>query len=213
MKHLAQRLRVAGAFTLIEMLAVVAVIGILVALLSRAIVHGVAKAQEASCQNNLRQLSIMLMMIAEGRRPLPTPATIGDSYFGPQRALLAELHPHLRGASNLLFCPRSVRLEKLNIDQELQAGRIGYYYWGWKAAATPQPLYLDDTTSVWLQFGWNPNVGKLVLMTDRFRDKAFWPIGDDWQFHAPPDVERTLSEPGTLAVLADGSVRKIAPRP
>lgn len=202
---------VRGAFTLIELLVVVGIIIVLTALLTRTVFHGVAKGQEAACQNNLRQLAIMLLLISDGRNPMPMPSSAGDSYYGAQRPLLAALEPHLRGASNLLFCPRSVRLEKLDIQQELQAGRIGYYYWAWKAG--PQPLYLDETTNIWNTYGWNSTIGEMVLMTDRFRDKAYWPIGNDWQFHAPPDVERSLSEPGTHAVLADGSVRKIAPRP
>lgn len=199
------------AFTLIELLVVVAIIGLLAALLSRTVFHGVAKGQEVACQNNMRQLATMLLLISDGRNPLPLPSSPGDSYFGVQRPLLEALSPHLGGASNILFCPRSVRLEKLNINDELKAGRIGYYYWGWKAPF--QPLYLDDSTNIWLTYGWNAGVGGLVLLTDRFRDKAYWPIANDWQFHAPPDVEHSLSVPGTLAVLADGSVQKIAPRP
>ena len=37
-------------------------------------------------------------------------------------------------------------------------------------------------------------------------------LPEDWQFHAE-SVEKSLSEPGTLAVMGDGSVQKIAPRP
>ena len=199
------------AFTLIELLVVVAIIGVLAALLGRVVFHGVAKGQAVACQNNLRQLGVMMILIGEGGNPLPLPSSESDSYFGRQQPLLAALNPHLRGASNLLFCPRSVRLEKLDIRQELQEGRIGYYYWGWKGGF--RPFYLDETTNVWITYGWNATLNLPVLLTDRFRDRNYWPIGNDWQFHAPPDVERSLSEPGTHALLADGSVHTIAPRP
>ncbi len=52
------------AFTLIELLVVVAIIGILAALLSRTVFHVVAKDQEAACQNNLRQLAVLLWVVS-----------------------------------------------------------------------------------------------------------------------------------------------------
>lgn len=205
--------RSSHAFTLIELLVVIAIIGVLAALLTRTLAGAVSRAQEASCKNNLRQISTAMLILASDNRPWPAPASLADSYFGAQRPLIDALHPYLKGSSNVLFCPRSVRLEKLNIKAELHAGRIGYFYWAWKLGSSPVPLRMDDRENVWLAYGWNPNLSGMVLLTDRFRDKTAWALPNDWQFHAPPDVEKTLSEPGTLAVLSDGSVHKIAPRP
>lgn len=205
-----------AAFTLIELLVVVAIIGILVALLGRTVFHGLAKGQEAACQNNLRQLAIGLILSIDGGKSYPVAQSGSESYFGSQGPLLEALAPHLRGASANYFCPRSVRLEKLDTKAELSAGRIGYFYWGWIAGGGTNgvsELRQGDSINVWLTQGWNPNLGQLVLLTDHFRDKQYWALPSDWQFHAPPDVEHSLAVPGTLAVMEDGSVQKIAPRP
>ncbi|WP_425618905.1 DUF1559 domain-containing protein [Anatilimnocola sp. NA78] len=60
-----QRTRSSGAFTLVEMLVVISIIGLLVALLLPAL--GVARetARSAACQNNLRQIAIGLLGRAE----------------------------------------------------------------------------------------------------------------------------------------------------
>ncbi len=50
------------AFTLVEMLVVIGVIGILAALLMPALVAGRERAREASCTNNLRQLFMAMDM-------------------------------------------------------------------------------------------------------------------------------------------------------
>lgn len=202
-----------AAFTLMELLVVIAILALLVAMLSPMVSRGIASGQETVCRNNLKQLAMILMMIRDDHKKLPTPASMSDSYFGPQGPLLDALEPYLSNNPNVLFCPRSVRLEKLNIEEEFGARRIGYFYWAWKAGSTPQPLYPNDTVNVWLTWGWNNQLGQLVLLTDRFRDKDAWSLRDDWQFHAPRGVEQSLSVPGTLAVLGDGSVHKIAPRP
>lgn len=202
-----------AAFTLIELLVVITIIVILAGFLVRLAGSGVARAHESACQNNLRQLAIALTIISDGFKPYPAAQDLNNSYFGSQGPLLEALSPHLRGASNMLFCPRSVRLENLNINAELSAGRIGYFYWAWAAGNGATSVRPGDTTNVWITQGWNARLGQLVLMTDHFRDKDYWALKSDWQFHAPPDVEHSLSVPGTLAVMEDGSVQKIAPRP
>ncbi|MCO5045897.1 MAG: prepilin-type N-terminal cleavage/methylation domain-containing protein [Verrucomicrobia bacterium] len=203
------------AFTLIELLVVVAIIAILASLLVRIAGAGFERAHDSACQNNLHQLAIALTVMTDGYKPYPPAqgADSGTSYFGPQGPLLTAIEPYLKGASNVLFCPRAVKLEGVTIKDELAAGRIGYFYWAWKAENGVTPLRPGDSTNVWISQGWNSSLGQLVLMTDHFRDKGAWALDSDWQFHGSRDVRRSLNQPGTFAVMDDGSVHKIAPRP
>ena len=60
-----QRRRSSAAFTLVEMLVVVSIIGLLVALLMPAINTAREAARSAACQNNLRQFGVGLLVHAE----------------------------------------------------------------------------------------------------------------------------------------------------
>jgi len=71
------------AFTLVELLVVLAVIGILAALLLPAIARGKNKAKQASCRNNLKQLAVAFF-IYHGDFGDQFPAPGSKSQYGPQ---------------------------------------------------------------------------------------------------------------------------------
>lgn len=206
----------AGGFTLIELLVVIAIIGLLAALVTPALLSSLEKSYEASCRSNLRQIAIGLTVIADDNDGyFPSVASAGGdgSYFGNQQVLLDAMEKVVGKDSKVWFCPHSVKREDINPEESLSQGLIGYFYWAWTLAnGQPAPVRSIDTENIWILQGWNPNLNQLVLVSDHFRDKNFWAQKEDWQFHGG-SVEVPLTEPATLAVMGDGSVQKIAPRP
>jgi prepilin-type N-terminal cleavage/methylation domain-containing protein/prepilin-type processing-associated H-X9-DG protein len=76
----------AGAFTLVELLVVVAVIAVLAALLLPALSRGRAQVQSAGCRSRLRQIGLALTMYASETRHFPAIVVAGDKPFWNIRA-------------------------------------------------------------------------------------------------------------------------------
>jgi prepilin-type N-terminal cleavage/methylation domain-containing protein/prepilin-type processing-associated H-X9-DG protein len=129
-----------GAFTLIELLCVMALISILAALLLPAINQGRARAKRVGCINNLRQVGIAFQNFAHdhnGHFPMAVPGSAG----GSQEFTLASYQVagdfsysfrHFQTLSNdlvtpkMLACPADTRLPALNFAL-LQNENVSYF--------------------------------------------------------------------------------------
>ncbi len=118
----------AGAFTLIEMLVVIAIIGILAALLLPVLSQGRLKAQRVQCVSQLHQAGQAFHSFAHDHNdlfPMQVPASAGGSREAVQGAyqLVGEFYfayRHFQALSNelvssqLVLCPSDTRLPAAN---------------------------------------------------------------------------------------------------
>ena len=101
------------AFTLIELLIVIAILALLAGMLLPALGRAKALGAEKACASNLRQVGIMLMMYADdsrGRYP------VEPTEHNPHPQLLSTLESYQHGVSRACYCPRASFMEKYARD-------------------------------------------------------------------------------------------------
>jgi len=92
--------RARRAFTLIEMLTVIAIIAILAAILVPAIASSIERGRRTYCQNNLSQIGKALNLWADANREtLPAVSRNTQSYWDLQ------LLPYMNNMTNVFVCP------------------------------------------------------------------------------------------------------------
>lgn len=96
------------AFTLVELLVVLAVIGVLAALLFPALVGAKEGAKSTACLNNLHQIGIGLQLyVQENQNLLPVMQNVGTNGPPPTNGppINVVLLPFVGGNSNVFACP------------------------------------------------------------------------------------------------------------
>jgi type II secretory pathway pseudopilin PulG len=147
----------AGAFTLLELLSVIAVIIVLAALLLPALENVRAQAKRAQCVSRLRQIGVGFQNFAHdhnGQFPMALPASAGGTleFAASGRRLAGNFYfsfRHLQALStelvtpNLLICPSDLRQPALSFGA-LQNSNISYFVGINAAYAQPESLLAGD---------------------------------------------------------------------
>ena len=132
--------RRAGAFTLVEMLTVIAIIGILAALLLPALSEGKARAKRVWCGSNLEQVGLAFHIYANdhhGRFPMQVSISDGGAQEYVQNGYLVngefyftfrqfQVMPNALGTPKILICPADTRLPAPNFSA-LQNNHLSYF--------------------------------------------------------------------------------------
>jgi prepilin-type N-terminal cleavage/methylation domain-containing protein len=192
------------AFTLVELLVVMAIIAILSALLFPAITAARARAYDADCTSNLKQIGAALYMYASGpgNGYFPKPAT--ESYTG--EILTNTLTEYIPVGSPVWTCKRYAKEKGI-----LPGSSNSYFYWAWDlSGATTYPIDTSAVSNRWMSKGLATNLPGIVLASDPFEGSPLT-ANPAIQYHSGSSVSAPLTKPGTIVVISGGSTFRISP--
>jgi len=185
------------AFTLTELLVVVAILGVLASLLLPYFGRAREQARLTICRGNLRSLGLGLnAYVATHRRHVP----LAEKLDNPHRELIDGLHGRFVGKAETFYCPSETRPELRFSEANFQAANIGYFYFCCRRA-TP-----NRAVSTFLR--WDVEYPRIL---DTRMTSDAWVASDAW-FGGEPTAHRWYDK-GVNYLTLGGDVRMIHHQP
>ncbi|MHC4118228.1 MAG: type II secretion system protein [Planctomycetota bacterium] len=161
-----------SAFSLVEILVVIAIIVLTVSLVIPALGRARDQANVVACRANLRSLALACLAYAsEHDSVLPTGASVNNPHYDLIEMLGASDYID---AMETYYCPSETRPELRCSDDNFEAGNISYFYYSFTERPTDRHLsnFLRKTVR------W-PRILTAAMPANT------WVAGDSWFSNAP----------------------------